>query len=393
MTGGRVVIVGGGLIGLSIARALTARGVGDVLILERATLNSGGTGKSSGIVRCHYGVPSIAAMAWRSLPIFEELGEAIGFSQVGYLVAVGPENVEPLRANTATHQSLGIDVELIDHDRAGALWPYLRLDDLAAFSYEPRGGYADASQLATQFGFQARDGGARIRQSTPVTRVLTTGDTVRGVELAGGEKVEADIVVVAAGWWSGALMAGAGVELPIESLRSELLVVDAGVPLRDLPVLSDLVSLQYARIEGSGELLVGNSDHSQPKFADPDNYSNQASEAGLERAAEKVLHRFAKFPEPSVAHTYAGCYDITPDWNPVIAPVAPGGPAGLFLAAGFSGHGFKISPAVGTLMADLILDGDSRDPDIPAADFRLGRFAEDDPLTSRYPYVGAGEMR
>ncbi|OHV34787.1 MULTISPECIES: NAD(P)/FAD-dependent oxidoreductase [Pseudofrankia] len=390
MTGGRVVIVGGGLIGLSIARALTTRGVRDVLVLERATLASGGTGKSSGIVRCHYGVPSLAAMAWRSLPVFEELGAAVGFRQVGYLVAVGAGNAEPLRANTEIHQRLGIDVEMISHDRAAGLWPYLRLDDLAAFSYEPRGGYADASQLANHFGREARDGGARIRQGTPVARVLTRGDAVTGVELAGGDVVDADVVVVAAGWWSGGLMAGVGVDLPVQSVRSELLVVDAGEPLRDLPVLSDLVSLQYARIEGSGELLVGNSDHSQPSFADPDDYSNQASEAGLERAAEKVLHRFDGFPEPSVAHTYAGCYDVTPDWNPVVAPA---GAAGLFLAAGFSGHGFKISPAVGVLMADLVLDGDSHDPDIPGADFRLERFAEGNPLTSRFPYVGAGEMR
>ncbi|MBL7500616.1 FAD-binding oxidoreductase [Frankia sp. CNm7] len=390
MAGQRVVIVGGGLLGLSIARALTARGVDDVLVLERATLASGGTGKSSGIVRCHYGVPSIAAMSWRSLPTFEELGDVVGFRQVGYLVGVGAENSAPLRANTEVHQRLGIEVEMIDHDRVAGLWPYLRVDDFAAFSYEPRGGYADASQLATHFGAQARSGGARIRQSTPVTRVLTAGEAVTGVELAGGEVVEADVVVVATGLWSGELMSALRIDFPVQSLRSELLVVDAGEPLRDLPVLSDLVSLQYVRVEGSGELLVGNSDHSEPKFADPDNYSNQASEAGLERAGAKVLHRFDKFPEVSVAHTYAGCYDITPDWNPVIAPVGFGG---LYLAAGFSGHGFKISPAVGTLMADLILEGDSTDPDIPAADFRLERFAEGRPLLSRHPYAGAGEMR
>jgi len=390
VTGGRVVIVGGGLIGLSAASALVARGLDEVLVLERAALGSGGTGKSSGIVRCHYGVPSIAAMAWRSLPTFEELGDAVGFRQVGYLVAVGARNEAPLRANTEIHQRLGIEAEIISHDRAARLWPYLRLDDIAAFAHEPRGGYADASQLASHFGLRARDGGARIRQSTPVARVLTRGEAVAGVELAGGEVVEADAVVVAAGWWSGALMAGVGVEVPLRSLRSELLVVDAGEPLRGLPALSDLVSLQYARVEGSGELLVGNSDHSQPTFADPDDYSNRASEAGLERAAVKVLHRFEGFPDPSVSHTYAGCYDITPDWNPVIAPV---GARGLFLAAGFSGHGFKISPAVGTLLADLVLDGDSRDPDVPAADFRLERFTEGRPLTSLHPYAGAGEMR
>ena len=143
MGGDRTVVVGGGLIGLSIARALTARGVGDVLVLERGMLAGGGTGKSSGIVRAHYGVPSIAAMAWRSTPVFEELGAAVGFRQCGYAVLVGEENEAPLRANIATHQRLGIDVDLIDLDRLAAMWPMMNVDDVAAAAYEPRGGFAD----------------------------------------------------------------------------------------------------------------------------------------------------------------------------------------------------------------------------------------------------------
>jgi glycine/D-amino acid oxidase-like deaminating enzyme len=171
------------------------------------------------------------------------------------------------------------------------------------------------------------------------------------------------------------------------------MIVDAGVPLPDLPVVSDLISLQYCRLEGSGQFLVGNSDHADfdGKFVDPDRYSNIAAEASIEKYAEKLMHRFPGFPDPSVTHTYAGVYDVPPDWNPVIAPV--GGVDGLILCAGFAGHGFKISPAVGDLVADLVLEGDSTDPDIPASDFRLERFAEGKPLNSLHPYVGAGEMR
>ena len=388
----KVVIIGGGLIGLSIARALTERGISDVLVLERHQLASGGTGKSSGIVRVHYGVPSIAAMAWRSLPVFEKLGAEVGFRQTGYAVLVGEENVEPLEANTAMHQGLGADVDLIDAGHLQQLWPMLNVEDVALASYEPRGGFADATQLALYFGQKARDKGAKIRQNTAVARIVAEGDKITGVELADGEIVAADTVVVAAGWWSKALLAPLGIDLPIEAYRSELLVVDAGVRLPDLPVISDLVSLQYCRVEGAGQFLVGNSDHAdfEKKFVDPDNYSNLAAEASIEKYAEKVLHRFPGFPEPSVTHTYAGVYDVPPDWNPVIAPV---GPDGLVLAAGFAGHGFKISPAVGDLAADLVLEGDSTDPDVPASDFRFERFAEGKPLSSPHPYVGAGEMR
>ncbi|MCP2252705.1 Glycine/D-amino acid oxidase (deaminating) [Prauserella aidingensis] len=389
----RTIVVGGGLIGLSIARALTERGAGEVLVLERGTLAEGGTGKSSGIVRAHYGVPSLAAMAWRSLPVFEEFGDAVGFRQCGYTVLVGEENAEPLRANIATHQGLGVEAEMIDVDTLAAMWPMMHVDDVAAAAYEPRGGFADATQLALHFGQLARAKGAQVRQQTPVARIVTAGGRVTGVELASGETVEADQVIVAAGWWSAKLVADLGIHFPIDAYRSELLVVDAGELLPDLPVVSDLVSLQYCRVEGAGQFLVGNSDHddAEKKFVDPDNYSNVAAESSVLAYAEKVMHRFPGFPEPSVTHTYAGVYDVPPDWNPVIAPV--GDVAGLTLCAGFAGHGFKISPAVGDLVADLVLEGDSTDPDIPASDFRLERFETGALLRSPHPYVGAGEMR
>lgn len=389
----KVIIIGGGLIGLSIARALTERGVSDVLVLERHTLASGGTGKSSGIFRAHYGVRSIAAMAWRSLPVFEQLGDDVGFRQVGYTVIVGEENVDPLKANTEMHQGLGIDVDLMESDRLQDLWPMMETSDVALASYEPRGGFADATQLALHFGQRARANGARIRQKTSVARIRTEGDKVTGVELDGGEVIEADQVIVAAGWWSKKLLADLGIDFPMEAYRSELLLVDAGEPLPNLPVVSDLVSLQYCRIEGSGQFLVGNSDHADfsAKLVDPDDYSNIAGEASIMQYAEKVMHRFPGFPNPSVTHTYAGVYDVPPDWNPVIAPVTE--VDGLIVCAGFAGHGFKISPAVGDLVADLALEGDSTDPDVPASDFRLQRFAEGELLRSLHPYVGAGEMR
>jgi sarcosine oxidase subunit beta len=389
----RTVVIGGGLIGLSIARALAERGRTDVLVLERHQLAGGGTGKSSGIVRAHYGVPSIAAMAWRSVPVFEELGAEVGFRQVGYTVIVGPENVEPLRDNTAMHQGLGIEVDLVDVDALAAMWPMMNVDDVASASYEPRGGFADATQLALHYGRRARDHGARIRQNTPVARIVTAGDKVTGVELEGGEVIDADVVIVASGWWSAKLLADLGIAFPVEAYRSELLIVDAGVPLPALPVVSDLVSLQYCRLEGAGQFLVGNSDHADfaNKLVDPDRYSNIAGKASIEKYAEKLIHRFPGFPEPSVTHSYAGVYDVPPDWNPVIGPV--GDIEGLVLCAGFAGHGFKISPAVGDLVADLVLEGDSTDPDVPASDFRLERFAEGAPLASLHPYVGAGEMR
>lgn len=389
-----VVIVGGGIEGAAAAWALTRRGAGSVSVLERATVGSGGTGKSSGIVRCHYGIPSLAAMAWKGVALFENawevLGEEIGFEQTGYVVGVGASNVAALDANVAMQQALGIETRLISPYDVAALWPYADLSDFSAFAYEPRGGHGDGYRTAQAFAAAARRTGAVVRQNTLVTDVLVGGGRVTAVRLADGTTLATGSVVVAAGPWSVALVQPLGIDLPVRACREQILLIKPGVPTRRIPVFSDLVSLQYVRAEASGELLFGNSDLSVLEWADPDGYRNTADPEFTERAVEKLAHRFPGLGDAAIASSYAGCYDVTPDFNPVISATPVGG---LFVAAGFSGHGFKISPAVGELIADLVCDGVSGDPLIPETDFRLTRFAEGFPLASPNPYQGAGQLR
>ncbi|MEU8800298.1 FAD-dependent oxidoreductase [Spirillospora sp. NPDC048819] len=390
-----VIIIGGGLEGLSTAWALARRGVHNVLVLERGTLCSGGTAKSSGVVRCHYGVPSLAAMAWNGLQVFENaqdlLGQDIGFQQTGYVVGVGPENMAALEANLAMHHRIGIDVQIIGHDEMHARWPWADLADFAAFAYEPRGGYGDAYQTGQAFAHAARRLGVSIRQDAPVTGItLDSAGRAAGVVVAGTEHIHADSVIVAAGPWSVPLCAPLGLHLPIRAQREQILLVDPGEPITNAPVFSDLVSLQYVRTERSGELLVGNSDHSSPEFNDPDHYSDHADETYIADAVEKLDRRLPKLPDPRLSSSYAGCYDVTPDYNPILSatPIHD-----LYVCAGFSGHGYKISPAVGALMADIVTQSAVSDPHINPDDFRLERFEQHQPLTSRHPYAGAGQMR
>jgi sarcosine oxidase, subunit beta len=202
--------------------------------------------------------------------------------------------------------------------------------------------------------------------------------------------VHAGSVVVAAGPWSARLVGPLGVGLPIRACREQVLLVAPGADVSQVPVLSDLVSLQYVRPEASGELLCGNSDLASLEPADPDGYRRGTDPGFVERAVVKLAHRFPGLPDAAISSGYAGCYDVTPDFNPVISVTDV---PGLVVAAGFSGHGFKISPAVGALVADLVCSGAGSDPDIPARDFRLSRFAEGEPLTSRHPYAGASQMR
>lgn len=389
-----VVIVGGGIEGAAAAWALSQRGVTDVVVAERSTVASGMTGKSSGIVRCHYGVSSLAAMAAVGLEVFEKademFGTDIGFRQTGYVVGVGEPNVESMRKSLAAQRAVGVQTEEIDHADVAEMWPFADLSPFAAFGWEARGGYGDAYMTAQAFAASAREAGVRIRQGTPVAGLLVDGDTVAGVRLVDGDTISAGTVVVATGVWTRPFLASYGIDVPIRVVREQIVTIDPGVETSGVPVFSDLVSLQYVRPEVGGDILFGNSDLADVEEADPDDYLNRATEAFVDLTVDKVGTRFPGFGDAAIRSSYAGCYDVTPDWNPVISAAPLGG---LFVAAGFSGHGFKIAPAVGRLVADLVIDGRSADPRIPETDFRLSRFAENDLLKTPYPYVGAGQMR
>ncbi len=389
-----IVIIGGGLEGVATAWALAQRGITDVVVCERDTVGGGMTGKSSGVVRCHYGVSSLAAMAAIGLEVFEKaeeiFGTDIGFRQTGYVVGVGEPNVDNLRKSLAAQREVGVQTEEMDISEVAKLWPAADLEPFAAFGWEERGGYGDAYQTAQAFAASARAAGVRIKQGTSVSGLLTDGQRVTGVELADHSTISADTVVVATGVWTKPFLDKYGIDVPITVHREQIVMIHPGVDLGAVPVFSDLVSLQYVRPDVRGEILFGNSDLAELEVANPDGYLNRADEAFLDLTVDKVGTRFPALTEASITSSYAGCYDVTPDWNPVIST----GPLdGLVIAAGFSGHGFKISPAGGRLVADRGVDGRSNDPRIPESDFRLSRFDDGDLLKTRFPYVGAGEMR
>ncbi|MFI5509710.1 NAD(P)/FAD-dependent oxidoreductase [Mycobacterium sp. NPDC051804] len=394
MTTADVVIVGGGIEGAAAAWALSQRGVTNVVVAERNTVGSGMTGKSSGIVRCHYGVSSLAAMATVGLEVFEKsqdfFGTDIGFRQTGYVVGVGEGDTGSLRNSLAAQRAVGVQTEEIDASEVARLWPHADLTPFGAFAWEARGGYGDAYQTAQAFAVSARAAGVRICQGANVIGLLIDGDKAAGVRLADGSVIAAETVVVSTGVWTSPFLAPYGIDVPIRVVREQLVTIAPGIDIGNVPVFSDLVSLQYIRPELGGELLFGNSDLSDVEDANPDDYLNRATEGFVQDTVERVGARFPGFTDAAITGSYAGCYDVTPDWNPVISRT---GVEGLIVAAGFSGHGFKIAPAVGRLIADLVVEGRSCDRRIPESDFRLSRFAEGDLLNSPYPYSGAGQMR
>jgi len=164
------------------------------------------------------------------------------------------------------------------------------------------------------------------------------------VRLRDGSEISANTVVVATGVWTKPFLAPYGVDIPIDVHREQIVLISPGADVSGVPVFSDLVSLQYIRPESGGELLFGNSDLRELDTADPDCYKIRADEAFLELTAEKVGTRFPGLADAAISSSYAGCYDVTPDWNPVISGT---GIDGLIVAAGFQRSRFQDRPQRG----------------------------------------------
>jgi sarcosine oxidase subunit beta len=376
--GATVVVVGGGVMGCSIAFHLAERGV-QVLVLERGTVCSGMTARSGALVRTHYTNEPEARLALAGLGYFqhwrERVGGWCGFTVTGAAILVGPGDGERLRRNVARLRRLGVDTEAVTPAELAADHPELDLAGVEMAAVEPASGYADP--VATTFAFASRavDLGARIRQGVAVRRLAVAGDRVVGVDTDDG-RVGADAVVLACGPWVDPLARTAGFELGITPERSQLAFFRRPAAARRHPVVIDAVLGAYFRPHGGELSLLGaEAGHFIGVEAidrEVEGYDHEVVARGLGRLARRV----PAFAGAGFARGHRGVYDTSPDSKAVL-DAAPG-VAGLYVAGGFSGSGFKKAPAVGACMAELVADGAASTVDLHP--FRLGRFAEHDPI-------------
>ena len=377
-----VVIIGGGVMGCSIAcnLALTAgqHGLRRIVLLERDTLGSGSTGRSSAAIRMHYSTAVNAEMAWRSLQIYRNFADIIGgecgYTRTGYLVFAGADDVASFRNNVAMQQSVGIITDIIRADDAAELAPGFTVDDAAGIAYEPYSGHADASGTAYAYATRARAEGVDIRLQSPVSAIETSGDgsRVEAVRTASGQRIATRVAVAATGPWTARFFAAHGIDVPLVATRHEVLHFRR--PLDKVPHHpggADISNRIYFRPEGQDLTLVGNGNHSDV-VDDPEIYAQRASPAFIEDVWQRIARRIPAMADAELATGYAGLYTNTPDSHPIMDRVD--GVDGLYLCSGFSGHGFKLSPMVGVLMAELIAHGSAMTMDI--SPLRLSRFAE-----------------
>ena len=379
------VVIGGGVMGASILHSLVSRGVEAPVLLERDTLGSGSTGRSSGAVRMHYSTTVNAHLAWESLRVFQNWGDIVragdpSFVQTGYMVFVPPEAIEGLKHNIAIQRAVGIDTSIISRDEARELAPAFHLGDDEAFAWEPQSGHADPSGTGMAFASRARELGAEVVLESPATGVEVAGGRVTAVTTS-TERYETPIAVVATGPWSRSFLGRLGIDLPLEATRHEVFLLRR--PMDELPFHpggADIRNLTYFRPEGSDLTLVGNGNAEEN--ADPDTYNPRPSMDYLQDVWLRLSRRLPAIADGEYFTGYAGLYTSTPDLHPVIDKVD--GIEGLYVCTGFSGHGFKLSPAVGIVMAELILDGAARTVDI--SPLRISRFSEGALNTTTYKF-------
>lgn len=371
-----VVVVGGGVVGASAAYHLAAAGAGSVLLLERADrLAAGSTGACAGGFRVQFSSEVNVRLSLASVPMILGFSETHGLPldvvQHGYLFLVRDERTwDAFVAAHRLQRSLGAEAELLTAEEAAELVPGISLDGMIGAAYGPRDGIADPSGLTQGYATAARRAGALIELGVEVMRIVVSGDRVAGVEVVGGEAVSAPVVINAAGPWAGLLAATAGVELPLEPIPRHVLVTG---PFRGLPerrtLVIDAVTSFYFHREGPGVLMGMGSPDERPTF---DTTPDEAFVG--DRLLPTAVRVFPPLEEATIEHSWVGLYEMTPDRHPILGP-APG-VEGLYLANGFSGHGFQHAPVVGKLLAEMIVEGRARTVDVSA--LGLERFATGD---------------
>ena len=379
-----VVIVGGGVMGASIAYHLAAHGVRDVVLVERRTLASGPTGRSTAIIRRHYLQPLLVRMAEHGLRTYSRfddvVGSGSGFVRTGLLVGVDPRDRSALEHNVDTARAEGVHMELIED--LEEIEPRLEPGGLE-YCIEPEAGYCDPYLGTAGFAAAARREGVKVLEG------VTAEAVAPGEVKTNAGTVSAGSVVVAAGPWSSPLVEALGYALPIRSARAEVgrFRLPAGLG-PDLPALADFSASQlYFRPSDPGFIEVGSLSPAHADLPiDPDECPEGAETETLDAFARGLRKRLRGSEQGHWRGSWSAVYDVTPDWHPVIGPVP--GTGRVFVAAGFSGHGFKLAPAVGLSIAELVCDGRTGTFDVRLLD--PGRFETGELVTTTYGYSVLG---
>ena len=370
-----IVIIGAGVIGASIAAHLAKRGERP-LVLERAHVCSGTTGQSGGVVRQHYSNPETAALARDALAIFRRWSDhyegSCGFVPVGVLLTAGPETEASVRANVAMHKELGIETTLLSPDEIPAIDPRVQASDCTTICYEPTAGIADPIETNHAFAATARSLGVEIREGVSVDQVVVESGRVAGLRTSHGD-ISADVVVDAAGAWGMQFLAALGHELPISFTRHPMALIRRPPAEIDRhPAVLDVHTDSYFLPRADTTLVGKLGTMPADMDVEPDSYERGVTNEEIERYRAAARHRMPFLDRGTVLGGWAGIYDDSIDAHPIVDAVP--GAESLYCALGMSGNCFKLSPLIGDLLAQRIIEGPGSTPRLDL--FRFDRFRD-----------------
>ena len=384
-----IVVIGGGVNGTSIAMHLSRMGAGRVLLLEKGHLAGGASGRSGAMVREHYLHPTLVKMAMEASRIFHNFGDVVGgdarFLETGRALFFSEQDENAARANVEMNRELGVDIHTLNPTELGDVVPQANLDGITLGVYEPTSGYADPVATTYAYAARAREYGAEIVTECAVTGIRVQGGRVVGVDTGQGT-VDTNTVVAATGPWVNQLTASLGESLPIAPTRVQMVHLRRPPSLEGLNTnVIDYTTGAYFRVDaGYGTLVGGENLDDLNEVVNPDAFGLNADHDTITKFWDRAKMRFPGFGAATQRGGYGSLYDMTPDGNPILDRSA--GIDGLYYAVGFSGHGFKLSPVVGRMVAEFVVHGECADH--PIHEFRASRFAEGDLLTAEHPYEG-----
>ena len=363
-SGANIIVIGAGVVGCSLAFHL-ARAGARVRVFDKGGICAGMSARSGALVRMHYTFAPEAELAWKSHHYFRNwsdiVGGRCGFVETGFAVVVDERNAPRLRANVAMLQRIGVNTEVVTAAELRQREPNAFVDDVALAAFEPQSGYADPVATTESLAAAAKRHGADFSTNTSVARIAHRGGRAAGVVDGAGRLHEADAVCVVAGPWTDALLAPLGVKIGIKSERAQIAFFKRPPQLKHC-IYIDTIAGSYFRPHGDDLTLAGLGGWKPEAEANPDDFRESNDADFIAAVRKRLAQRIPAMADAPYARGHAGIYDVSPDARAVMGAV-PGVDA-LFVAAGFSGTGFKTAPAVGASMAELILTGKSTTVDL-----------------------------
>jgi sarcosine oxidase, subunit beta len=359
-----IIVIGAGVVGCSLAFHL-ARAGARVRVFDKGGICAGMSARSGALVRMHYTFAPEAELAWKSHHYFRHWSEIVGgrcgFVETGFTVVVDERNSARLRTNVAMLQRVGIDTEVVTAAELHKREPNTFVDDVALAAFEPQSGYADPVATTESLAAAARKLGTEFSLNAVIAKIAHRGGRAVGVIDNSGHLHEADAVCVVAGPWTDALLAPMGAKIGIKSERAQIAFFKRPPQIKHC-IYIDTIAGSYFRPHGDDLTLAGLGGWKPKAEANPDNFRESNDDDFVAAVRKRLAQRIPAMADALYSRGHAGIYDVSPDGRAVMGSVP--GVKHLFVAAGFSGTGFKTAPAVGASMAELILTGASTTADL-----------------------------